>query len=219
MHLERQVYTALLYLYPADFRRDYADELTLLFVDMYRAAAAQGPRALISLWLTVLLDLFSSVTRERIRTMLNPKWAAAISLMLLVPTAFFFSMDLFNYEPRFVQQFFRLLFSPDDDFNIFGRIFENYLILSAPIAFVINFLSMIRKARAENIGSFSATRSHIAIGSTILVIILILFSKAVLFPLPGLGSELGEAPILGQVLFLLGFCLYQHCFCWVVCRV
>jgi hypothetical protein len=40
--LARQVYAALLHLYPADFRRDYADELILLFVDMHRAAVAKG---------------------------------------------------------------------------------------------------------------------------------------------------------------------------------
>ena len=203
--LARQVYTALLHLYPPEFRGDYADELILLFLDMYRAAAAQGMRAVVRLWQEVLLDLVSSAIRERMRTMLNPKWAAVISLILLIPTAFFFSMDLFNYEPRFVQQFFILLFTPDDDFNIFGRIFEIYLISSAPVAFVINLLSMLRKARPEQTVSFRVTRSHIAIGSAILVIVLILFSKAVLFALPRLGPELGEGPILGQVLCLLVF--------------
>ncbi len=73
----RQVYTALLHLYPAGFRRDYAGELTLLFVDMYRAAAAQGTRALVKLWLAVLIDLLSSAIRERMRTMFNLKWASA----------------------------------------------------------------------------------------------------------------------------------------------
>jgi hypothetical protein len=72
----RQVYTALLHLYPTGFRRDYAQELTLLFVDMYRAAAVQGMRALVSLWLAVLLDLMSSAIRERMRTMFNVKWSA-----------------------------------------------------------------------------------------------------------------------------------------------
>jgi len=72
----RQVFTALLHLYPAGFRRDYAGELTLLFVDMYRAASAQGMRALVSLWLAVLPDLLSSALRERIRTMFNVKWSS-----------------------------------------------------------------------------------------------------------------------------------------------
>lgn len=70
----RQVYATLLYLYPADFRRHYANELTLLFVDMHRSATARGMRALVSLWLAVLIDLVTSATRERMRTMLNPKW-------------------------------------------------------------------------------------------------------------------------------------------------
>ena len=72
----RQIYTALLHLYPMGFRREYARELTLLFVDMYRTAAAQGMRALVSLWLAVLLDLMSSAIRERMRTMFNVKWSA-----------------------------------------------------------------------------------------------------------------------------------------------
>lgn len=136
--------------------------------------------------------------------MFNPKWAAVISAILLVPVAFFFSLDLFNYEPRFVQPFFMLLFTPDD-FNIFGRMFEGFLILSAPVAFVINLLSMLRKANPEQPAPFSITRSHTVIGSFILLAVLILFSKAVLFPLPWIGPELGEAPILGQVLCLLAF--------------
>lgn len=72
----RQVFNALLHLYPTGFRREYAGELTLLFMDMYRASAAQGLRALISLWLVVLLDLISSAIRERMRTMFNIKWLA-----------------------------------------------------------------------------------------------------------------------------------------------
>lgn len=179
----------------------------MLFEDMDRAAAAQGMRALVSLWLSTLLDLLWSAIRERMRTMFNPKWAAVISLMLLMPTAFFFSLDLFNYEPQFVQQFFMLLSTPDDQINIFGRIFEISLILSAPVAFAINLLSMRRKANPEQTVAFNAMDSHIVLGFSILVIILILFSKVVLFALPGLGPELGEgsSSILAQVLCLLVF--------------
>jgi hypothetical protein len=93
----RQVYTALLYLYPADFRREYAHELTLLFVDLYRAAAGQGMRTLVRLWLAVLLDLLSSAIRERMRTMFNSygttvqiqKWGGLASFLL--PVAFIVS--------------------------------------------------------------------------------------------------------------------------------
>jgi hypothetical protein len=205
MQLARRVYSALLHLYPANFRRDYADELTMLFIDMQRAAAAQGIRASVSLWLEVLLDLLSSAIRERMRTMLKPKWAAVISLIILIPTALFFSLDLFNYEPRFIQQFFMLLFTPEDDFNLFGRIFEGYLILSAPIAFMINLFSILRKAKPEQTAPFSLTRAHTVIGFSILAVVLILFSKAVLFPLPSIGPELGESSILAQSLCLLVF--------------
>jgi len=57
-----------LHLYPADIRRRYAHELTRLFEDMQRAAAAQGLRACLSLWLAILLDFVLSAIRERMRT-------------------------------------------------------------------------------------------------------------------------------------------------------
>jgi hypothetical protein len=98
----RQIYSALLYLYPAGFRREYARELTLLFVDMYRAAAAQGVRALVGLWLAVLLDVVSSAVRERMQTMFNPmatavriqKWGGLASFLLPVALLFAFGIHL-----------------------------------------------------------------------------------------------------------------------------
>lgn len=202
--LARRVYAVLLHLYPADFRRVYGDELTLLFVDMHRAAAAQGMRASVSLWLTVLLDLLSSAIRERMRTMLNSRSAAVISLMLCLPILFLFSISMFNFEPRFVQQFMNLLFTPEDDFNTLGRIFELSLIWSAPVAFVINLLPMLRKADSEQTAPFSATRSHTLFGLSILVVVLIIFSQAVLYQLRPIVSPLGSASILVQGLCLLG---------------
>jgi hypothetical protein len=74
MYFARRVYAALLHVYPTGFRRDFADELRLLFIDMQRAAAVRGKQALVSLWLFVLLDLLASAARERMRTMLNTKW-------------------------------------------------------------------------------------------------------------------------------------------------
>ena len=75
--LARQLYTALLHLYPVSFRREYSGELTLLFVDLYRAATARGKRALVSLWLVVLFDLLSSALQERMRVMFNTKLSTA----------------------------------------------------------------------------------------------------------------------------------------------
>ena len=74
--LARQIYTALLNLYPISFRREYSRELTLLFADLYRATAEKGKRALVGLWLTVLFDLLLSAIRERIRAMFNSKLSA-----------------------------------------------------------------------------------------------------------------------------------------------
>src|SRR5262245_49142960 len=112
--LVRQVYGAMLHLYPAEFRRGYAHELTLLFVDMYRDATAQGVLASVRLWLTMLLDLAASAVREWSHTMLNRRWAVIISLILFAPLALFFALDLANYAPPFVMRFFVWLFTPDD---------------------------------------------------------------------------------------------------------
>jgi hypothetical protein len=76
-HHARRVYTALLHLYPAEFRRCYSHELTLLFVDMHRAAAAQGTPSVIDLWLHACADLVFTALRERFmersRVMFSPK--------------------------------------------------------------------------------------------------------------------------------------------------
>jgi hypothetical protein len=196
----------LLHLYPADFRRDYADELTLLFGDLQRAAATQGAPALARLWLAVLLDLLVTALSERARTMLNPKWATMISLMLVLPIVLLFGIDLIDLEPLFVKQFFNLLVTPDDDLNSFGRIFELFLILSAPAAFIVILLSMLKRADSEQTAPFSPTRSYFIAGFLILFIVFIVFSPKMFDDeLWQVATSLVSATFLAQGLCLLIF--------------
>ena len=116
-------------------------------MDMHRAAAAQGMLASVRLWLAVLLDLASSVMRERIRTMLSSKSAAALSAILCLPSLFAFITAMFNYEPPFVQQY---LTEPNGYTpSMLGRIVMLGMLFSLPAAFVINLLPMLTKAGSE----------------------------------------------------------------------
>jgi hypothetical protein len=142
---------------------------------------------------------------ERIRAVLNRQWAAATSVLLVLPILFLFTIDLFDYEPRFVQQFFNLLYTPDDQPNTFGRIFSLYLILSAPVSFVINLVPMLKRPGSGQTAPFSATRVHTVIGLSILVAVLIICSRVVLEQLGAIASPLGPASVLVQSLCLLVF--------------
>jgi hypothetical protein len=199
----QRAYAALLHLYPADFRRGYARELTLLFVDMYRAAAVQGRRACVSLWLAVLLDLFSSAMRERIQTMRHSTWAAVLSLALCMPFLFVYAAAIFNYEPPFAPLLEALLFTPDG-LTTSGRIVMLGLLLSIPAAFVINLLSMLTRAGAREAASFTLTPAHTVAGLSILVLVLFVFSDPVLHELTPFVMPLGSASVLGQGLCFLG---------------
>ncbi|MCI0399599.1 MAG: hypothetical protein L0322_32355 [Chloroflexi bacterium] len=200
--LARRIYVILLHLYPADFRRGYADELTLLFVDMHRAAAAQGLRARAQLWLTVLLDLLSSAMRERIRTMLNSRSAAVISLVLCFPLLFVVITASLNYEPPFVQHYL----TEPDGYTPTGlaRVIMAVMLLSLPAAFVINLMPMFTRARSEETTPFKLTPAHAITGASILLVIMMIFSQQVLYELRPFVNRLGSAAILGQGLCLLG---------------
>lgn len=63
MTLSEKLYHALLYLYPADFRREYGDEMRLIFRDMMR----DDPNML-RLWGRTLIDLVPSIIFEYVET-------------------------------------------------------------------------------------------------------------------------------------------------------
>src|SRR5262245_5429799 len=141
--LMRRVYSALLHLYPAEFHRGYAHELTLLFVDMHREAATQGIVACAQLWLTALLDLVSNATSERLRSMREIRWQTVVSIVLCLPLLFLITTATLNYEPPFVKVLNQYILSADGYTpTMLGRIVMICLLLSAPAAFVINFLPM-----------------------------------------------------------------------------
>jgi hypothetical protein len=68
LRVSEQLYSALLYLYPKQFRIAYGQHMCLTFRDVCRAAYHQnGTRGLLALWLATLLDLVKSAFEERAR--------------------------------------------------------------------------------------------------------------------------------------------------------
>jgi len=62
-----RLFRMLLILYPGSFRRDYGREMTLVFRDTCRQTQhRQGALGILELWLTTLLDLFSTALVERL---------------------------------------------------------------------------------------------------------------------------------------------------------
>jgi hypothetical protein len=66
--MSEQLYAALLYLYPEEFRAAYGQQMRLTFRDVCRVAYHQnGMGGLLALWLPTLLDLLKSALEERTR--------------------------------------------------------------------------------------------------------------------------------------------------------
>lgn len=62
-----RLFRMLLVLYPRTFRRDYGREMTLVFRDTcYQVNRHKGSGGILELWLTTLLDLFSTALVERL---------------------------------------------------------------------------------------------------------------------------------------------------------
>jgi hypothetical protein len=67
MRLSTRLFQMLLILYPRDFRREYGREMTLVFRDTCRQTSrCHGAAGILELWLTTLLDLFSTALVERL---------------------------------------------------------------------------------------------------------------------------------------------------------
>jgi hypothetical protein len=85
-----RIYTALLSLYPAEFRIRFSPEMVQLFRDCSQDALEKGQVAVIvALWIRVVRDLVASAARERSRAILVPINArhplVAVVDMLLIP--------------------------------------------------------------------------------------------------------------------------------------
>ena len=102
-----------------------------------------------------------------------------------------YSIALLPFEPSFLGPLLDFLFPPDQ------HLFEIYLMLSTPIAFLINLLPMLRKSNFEQTRPFHTARSHTVTGFSILIVLLIIFSPLVFDYLDGI------VPRSIQVLYLL----------------
>jgi hypothetical protein len=63
MNISYRLYGLLLFAYPAEFRREFGNEMRQVFRDCYRAEGRA--RSLPSFWLRILLDLALTAIRER----------------------------------------------------------------------------------------------------------------------------------------------------------
>jgi len=73
IHYSERVYSALLSLYPIDFRIRFAPEMQQLFRDCCHDALEKGEVAVLAaFWLRAMRDLLLSVIRERQREVLGP---------------------------------------------------------------------------------------------------------------------------------------------------
>lgn len=202
-HLARSVYSALLLVYPAAFRRAYRDELVLLFVDMHRAASAHGVTAVLRLWLSVLLDLVVSASRERLRPMIA-KVATAISLALCSPILCFIIGANLGYQPPFVDRLNAYMLMPDGYTpTLLGRFVMLGLLLALPLAFVINLLAMVATARSQQGSQFRLTPAHTITGLSILIGVLLGLSGQIRYELRPFVTPLGAGAAAGQTVFFL----------------
>jgi len=77
------------------------------------------------------------------------------------------------------------------------------MLLSVPVAFVINLLPMLSKGGSEQATPFKPTPAHTMVGLSILVVLSITMSQGVLHELRPFVRPLGSASPLGQLLFFL----------------
>ena len=67
MSTPERIYRRLLRVYPADFRRDYAEPMAQLFADQLRDTRVEGaPAGTLRLWVRTLLDIFTSAASQHL---------------------------------------------------------------------------------------------------------------------------------------------------------
>jgi hypothetical protein len=87
--LSERLYTWLLLAYPPSFRREFGEEMALVFGDCCRDAWRQGRAlGLASLWLRVAGDWAASVVRERIHSAEAAMNGKSLAGLLLVVFSF-----------------------------------------------------------------------------------------------------------------------------------
>lgn len=201
--LARRLYALLLHLYPSDFRRDYGEELLFLFIDMHRAAHLKGKSAIFRLWAILLIDLVVSAARERSKTVLTQRSANMVSLLLASPFLFLITTAALHYQPPFAAWFTEVDgYTP----TLQGRVAMLLLLASVPAALVINLLPRLQKRNAPTtpVTPFFPTPTHVVVGSTVLVVVLLVFAQQLFHELRPFVAPLGAIALVGQLLCLAG---------------
>jgi hypothetical protein len=79
------LYQRLLWLYPASFRREYGEEMVLVFTDRLRAEAGRRRRAASArVWLHTVGDLALSVPKQQLEAFMSRQQTTALQLSAVV---------------------------------------------------------------------------------------------------------------------------------------
>lgn len=93
LHLSVGIYSCLLIIYPASFRREFGEEMVMVFEDMaLDAMRVRGIWGLVGVWYTVLSELWSTAREQhllagsyyRVRRIRNRALQAVFSLIGLL---------------------------------------------------------------------------------------------------------------------------------------
>lgn len=201
--LVEQLYRALLLLYPAQYRHEYGTLMHQLFRDVSREIAQkQGISGLANWWRSALFDLFRTVIDQWRGTIMaemmrvQSKAATLTAIILCLPL-------LFLWLTADLEAVRNLLTIDGYQPTIVGRIFMLISLLGLPIAFIVNLLSMFRKADAQPT-PFKLTSIHAAIGLAALGIIFLTWNSGVFHELNQLIRAARANQVAVQFLFSLG---------------
>jgi len=133
---------------------------------------------------------------EKPPSFISSNSAAVLSVTLCLPLLFLYVSAA--YDPVSEPSFAHLLTVDGFRPSLLGYIVMLGMLLSLPVAFVINLLPMFTKASSEQ-----PTPAHTIIGMSILVLVLITMRQGILYELRPFVNPLGLVSILGQILFFL----------------
>jgi hypothetical protein len=206
--LAERLYRLLLVFYPAQYRQKYGLLMVQVFRDMSRTSYhRRGVVGLALWWCATLLDLIRTVIEQRKEarmsksTLISPRWAAVISLLLLLPISYVLLSAVFDIKPPLIDQLEHLMVDGDRPTPL-GIIIMLGMLLALPAAFLTNLLSMLATARPQT-APFRPTLPHTITGISILLFVLLTLARQILYELRPFVYPLGSASILGNLLFLL----------------
>ena len=178
----KAIYRRLLALYPSSFRERFEVSMQQTFDDACQdRQGTLGSRFVLATFASVI----AGIVREQAiqlwqvcimkKTLIDPRRAAIISLILCLP--FFVSalIALFPIEPLF--GVFKGLATEDgQQLNSFGRIMIFGGVLLLPVALLLNLLSMLTRRTVEKRMSFQPRLVNIVLGGVALSAIFLLGS-------------------------------------------